>query len=164
MDEVLREKKENMLKEKKVDSFNALIKINNDRIEAYNKASETTSEEDLKLLFHEFVNTSTKCNQELTRKVSTLGGIPADGTEPTGKFFRAWMDLKAALTGEERKAILESCVHGEERAIERYQKVLKDYDEFLNEDESSMINSQLDTLQTDYRKIKDLRNSLTIDA
>jgi uncharacterized protein (TIGR02284 family) len=164
MDEVLREKKENLLKEKKVDSFNALLKINNDRIEGYNKASENTSEEDLKLLFREFANTSTKCNTELTRKVSTLGGIPADGSVPTGKFFRAWMDLKAALTGEERKVIFESCVHGEERAIERYREVLKDYEEFLDDEESSMINAQLETLQTDYSKIKDMRDSLIIDA
>jgi len=164
MDEVLREKKENLLREKKVDSFNALIIINNDRIEGYNKASGNTSEGDLTSLFKEFANTSIKCNQELTRQVNSLGGKPANGTEATGKFFRAWMDLKAALTGNERKAIFDSCVFGEEKAIERYNEVLKDYEEFLNEDETSMISSQLDSLQADYRKVKHMCDSMIIDS
>lgn len=36
------------------------------------------------------------------------GGI-AEGTLISGKFFRVWMDVKAALTGKDRKAILNSC-------------------------------------------------------
>jgi len=161
MDEVLKEKKENMLREKKVDSFNSLVKINNDRIEGYHKASENTTEEDLKSLFAEFVNTSTRCNKELIREIKSLGGIPADGTIPAGKFFRAWMELKAALSGDERKVIFESCIYSEEKAIEKYQNVLKDYEEYLNDDEISMINAQLDSLQSDYKKIKEIGASIT---
>jgi hypothetical protein len=33
-------------------------------------------------------------------------GTPEEGTRITGKFFRVWMDVKAALTNKDRKAIL----------------------------------------------------------
>ena len=115
-----------MDKDKSIHVLNMLIMINNDRIEGYETASKETDENELKVLFAQFIATSEKCKQELVKQVSDLGGTPEDGTRVTGKFFRAWMDVKAALTNKDRKAILSSCEYGEDVAVKTYDKALAD--------------------------------------
>ena len=100
--------------EKSIDVLNTLIEINNDRIEGYETASKETDEEDLRTLFSQLMQTSESCKKELVNEVLELGGTPVEGTKTTGKFFRAWMDVKAALTNKDREAILNSCEHGED--------------------------------------------------
>lgn len=77
-----------MENEKPIEVLNALITINNDRIEGYETASKETDEQDLKTLFAHFILTSQKCKQELVSQVYALGGEPSEGTKISGKFFR----------------------------------------------------------------------------
>ena len=58
-------------------------------------------------------------------EVSRLGGTSAEGTLTTGKLHRVWMDVKAALTGKDREAILKSCEFGEGVAQDTYGKALE---------------------------------------
>ena len=114
----------------------------------------------MKTLFAQFSYTSQKCKQELSNEVTKLGGTPAEGTLTTGKFFRVWMDVKAALTGKDRKAILNSCEYGEDIAKETYKKVLENDLENLNAEQHSMIKAQHTLLVADHDKVKSLRNAL----
>lgn len=149
-----------MKNEKAIDVLNTLITINNDRIEGYETASKETEDPEFKNLFSQFTATSKKCNQELIREVNTLGGEVATGTKVSGKFFRAWMDLKAALTGNDRKAILSSCEYGEEQARDTYEKVLENDSEYLSAKQQTMIIQQKSLLIVDQNHIKALKNSL----
>jgi uncharacterized protein (TIGR02284 family) len=89
-----------------------------------------------------------------------MGGEAIDGTTTSGKFFRAWMDVKSALTGKDRKAILNSCEYGEENADETYQSVLKDESEHLSHGQQSLIRSQQNLLRADQGKIKSMLSAL----
>jgi uncharacterized protein (TIGR02284 family) len=149
-----------MGKNKTIDVLNSLITINNDRIEGYETASKETEEHDLKTLFAQFISTSQKCKQELVREVHTWGGEEAEGTKASGKFFRAWMDVKAALTGKDRKAILNSCEFGEDEALNTYDKVLKNDLEHLSEEQQTMIINQKSLLKADHDHVKALRDAL----
>jgi uncharacterized protein (TIGR02284 family) len=114
-----------MQEKKSIDVLNTLVEINNDRIEGYGTASTETEETDLKTLFAQLAQTSQHCRAELVDEVNQLGGEPVEGTKTSGKFFRAWMDVKSALTGQDRKAILNSCEYGEKVAVGTYKKVLE---------------------------------------
>ena len=149
-----------MNNEKTIEVLNTLITINNDRIEGYETASEETDEQDLKTLFAKFSQTSEKCKQALVSEVNKLGGTASEGTRTTGKFFRVWMDVKAALTGKDRKAILDSCEYGEDAAVDTYEKALKDDLEHLNAEQQTMINTQHALIKADHDKVKSLRDSL----
>ncbi len=96
-------------------------------------------------------------------EVNKLGGDVAEGTKTSGKFFGVWMDVKAALTGKDRKAILNSCEFGEERAQDAYDNVLEDDFEHLSAEQQAMINAQESLLEADHDYIKDLRDAL-VDA
>lgn len=152
-----------MEKDKATKVLNSLITINNDRIEGYETAIKETEEYDLKTLFAQFIGTSQKCKQELVREVNALGGEVAEGTKASGKFFRAWMDVKAALTGKDRKAILNSCEYGEDEAQETYESVLENDFVHLSTGQQSMIVAQRSLLKADHDDIKALRDSL-VDA
>ncbi|WP_293892745.1 PA2169 family four-helix-bundle protein [Flavobacterium sp.] len=145
---------------KTTDVLNELITINNDRIEGYQTASDETEEQDLKALFSQFISTSLKCKSELVSEVSQLGGEIAEGTKTSGKFFRAWMDVKAALTGKNRKAILDSCEYGEDVAVDTYEKALKDDLEELTSQQQSMLRAQYSAIKADHDKVKSMRDAL----
>jgi uncharacterized protein (TIGR02284 family) len=139
--------------EKTIEALNKLITINHDRIEGYQTASSETEESDLKLFFGEMSLTSQSCLNQLVDAVTVLGGSPSEHTKISGKFFRVWMDVKAALTGRNRKLILESCQFGEDQAREIYEKVLTDDLEQLGTQQQKMIIAQLSQLNLDHDKV-----------
>jgi len=149
-----------MENEKSIDVLNNLIQINNDRIEGYETAIKETEEQELKELFGEFVITSQKCRQELSGEVNALGGTPTDDTKVSGKFFRVWMDVKAALTGKDRKAIISSCEYGEDMAKETYEEALEEHSDDLTPHQLSMVEEQLGMLKADHDTVKEMRDTL----
>ncbi len=149
-----------MNKEKTIDVLNSLIEINNDRIEGYETASKEAEEADLKTLFAQFSQTSQKCKLELVKEVVKLGGKPAEGTKTTGKLYRAWMDVKSALTGKDRKTILNSCEFGEDVAVDTYNKALKENSADLSAEQNSLIGAQHAAIKADHNKVKSLRDAI----
>ena len=141
---------------KAIEAFNSLIIINNDRIEGYKTANEETNETDLKMLFSDFMQTSVNCRKQLINEVKKLGGTPDEGTRTTGKFFRVWMDVKAALTGNNRKSILESCEYGENAALEAYKKVLILDHQETNSKEQDLLNAHYALLKANHDKVKQM--------
>ena len=146
--------------EKTIDVLNTLVEINNDRVEGYVTASKETEEHDLKSLFAELAITSKHIRQELTEEIVKIGGEPTEDTKVTGKFYRVWMDVKAALTGKDRKAILNSCEFGEDQALETYDKVLNENQEYLSLGQRSLIYAQHALLKADHNRVKYLRDAL----
>jgi uncharacterized protein (TIGR02284 family) len=113
--------------EKVIGILNDLIQINNDRIVGYEKAIDELKDEDadLKTLFHRYTQDSKEFATELTYEVTRLGGNPSDGTTNSGKIYRVWMDLKAAITGKDRQTILNNCEFGEDAAQKAYDMAFK---------------------------------------
>lgn len=149
-----------MQNEKSIEVLNSLIIINNDRIEGYETASDASEESDLKTLFSQFIESSQKCRFELINQVNSLGGEVAEGTTMSGKFFRAWMDVKAALSGKDRKAILNSCEFGEDSAQKTYNQAINNDFKFLTPGQQTMVNMQKDLLKADHDHVKSLRDAL----
>lgn len=145
--------------EKTVSVLNDLIKINHDRVVGYEKAIEELKAEDadLKTLFQRYVTESRQYAQELTQEVSRLGGDAAEGTTNSGKIYRVWMDLKAAITGKDRKAILENCEFGEDAAQKAYDLALNSETE-LEPSLRDLIVRQKAALRTGHDEVKRLRD------
>jgi uncharacterized protein (TIGR02284 family) len=145
--------------QKLVDVLNDLIRINNDRIEGYDKASKEAEIEDvdLKALFAQMASESKTYRSELNAEVVKLGGEPATGTTNSGKFYRVWMDVKAAFTGRDRKAILENCEFGEDAAQDAYQSALES-DAAMTTDVRQLISTQKSSLKKSHDTIKKYRD------
>lgn len=146
--------------EKTIESLNSLIILNNDRIEGYKTANEETKETDLKMLFSNLMQTSVDNHRELVAEVKKLGGTPDEGTRITGKFFRVWMDVKAAFTGNDRKTILDSCEYGEDVILEAYKNVLIQDHQNTTDNEQNILNKHYALLKSDHDKVKELRDEI----
>jgi len=149
-----------MENQKSIDVLNTLIILNNDRIEGYETAIKETNEEDLRVLFARFVQTSQKCKQELVLEVINLGGKVAEGTMTSGKFYRVWMEIKASLTNQDRKAILNSCEYGEDIAVATYERTLKNDTEHLHGEQLLMIKAQYASIKANHDKVKTMRDNM----
>lgn len=139
--------------------LNDLILINNDRVKGYQKAKEELKEgnEDLKSLFSSLIAESHTLKLALATEVTAAGNEVEEGTTNSGKIYRAWMDVKAAFSGNDRKAVLESCEFGEDAAQKAYQMALKEDD--LPQHLRSLITEQKATLRASHDKVKALRDA-----
>ncbi|MGQ0829300.1 MAG: ferritin-like domain-containing protein, partial [Bacteroidota bacterium] len=112
--------------DKSTEAVTELIIINNDRFEGYKTAAEETNDSDLKSLFLKCSTQSKGFSEELRKLIPSSEEAPKrDETKISGKFYRAWMDVKSALTGKNRKTILSSCEFGEDVALKTYNDVLE---------------------------------------
>jgi uncharacterized protein (TIGR02284 family) len=145
--------------EKVIGVLNDLIRINHDRVVGYEKAIDELKDEDadLKVLFQRYIMQSRECSQDLTTEVSRLGGNPADGTTNSGKVYRVWMDLKATVTGYDRKTVLDNCEFGEDAAQKAYDTALNT-DVDLEPSIRDVIVRQKTILKSGHDEVKRLRD------
>lgn len=145
--------------EKVIAQLNELVEINNDRIQGYERAIAENQDEELDYLFITMASHSKTNKSDLSREISHLGGTPTESTKTSGKLFRVWMDIKAALTGKNKHDILVSCEFGEEAALETYNTVLEDKDHILSEQLRRLILSQKAEIQADHDRIRALKEA-----
>ncbi|KAA9347906.1 PA2169 family four-helix-bundle protein [Larkinella humicola] len=141
-----------------VDSLNDLVKINNDRINGFEKAAEDIEDAELASLFKNLTSQSRKFRSELADNIVRIGGeVPGvDETSAGSKIHRAWIDIKSAFTGKDRHTVLESCVFGENAAVEEYEETLED--ESLPSHIRQTLSTQLDELRQTRDQIATLRD------
>jgi uncharacterized protein (TIGR02284 family) len=139
--------------------LNDLIQINNDRVVGYERAIKESKDLDVDLvaIFNEMADQSRKYTAELTQEVSRLGGDPTTGTTVSGKVYRVWMDLKAAITGKDRETVLGNCEFGEDVAQRAYEAALES-DAYMSTDVRQLITSQKSSLKTSHDLIKKYRD------
>ncbi|RYD52615.1 MAG: PA2169 family four-helix-bundle protein [Sphingobacteriales bacterium] len=140
--------------------LNDLIRINNDRILGYEKAIAETAQLDIDLdvLFKEMIQESRHFREELAEQVALLDQPIAKDTTLSGKVYRAWMDLKASITGTDRKAILDSCAFGEDAWRKAYETVLETHPE-LPVASRQLLTRQYNTEQQSADLIKKYRDA-----
>lgn len=146
--------------EELVEVLNDLIKINNDRIEGYERAADEAKDIDvtLKAVFNKMADESRKHVAELTAHVNSFGGETETGTTAMGKIYRTWMDVKSAFTGKDRTAILASCEYGEDQAQKAYENALAS-DAEMDIETRQLITSQKESLKASHDNIKKMRDS-----
>lgn len=142
-----------------VEVLNDLIRINNDRIEGYQRANKEARDidVDLRAIFTRMADESRQYAAELIQEVVRQGGEPAEGTTASGKIYRAWMDVKATFTGHDRESVLASCEFGEDAAQKAYNSALES-DAEMSADIRQLITNQKASLKTSHDVIKKYRD------
>lgn len=132
-----------------------LIKINNDRIEGYEKAMEQTKENDLDRLFSEMLGESRKHKEELQGMLDGLGDEDRNDTTIAGKIYRTWMDVKVTFGGNDRRTVLASCEFGEDAAQKSYRHALE---QDLPDQVRTVVAKQQAALKASHDRIRHLRD------
>ena len=142
-----------------IETLNDLVKINNDRINGYEKASDEikSTDVDLQAMFGKMANDSRDHVRELSNAVVKIGGEPATDTTISGKIYRTWMDVKAAFAQKERLSVLEACEFGEDAAQKAYKTALSEED--IPKHIRLLLSEQKVALKISHDEIKSLRDS-----
>ena len=114
--------------EKAQDALESLSKLNFDRIKGYQNAKGDTEDADLLALFSFYEKQSTQFRSDLNAEIVKYGGEIPDDQSFSSDVHQAWMDLKAAVTGNDRDSVLSSCEFGEQTIVTSYEDAL-DYDD-----------------------------------
>lgn len=143
-----------------VSVLNDLLRINNDRIEGYEKAAgelKEVTDAEYKTLFFQMAEESRRYRSTLEEAVVRVGCEPATATTAAGEIYRVWMDVKAAFAGDDVLSTLQACEFGEDNALKAYRNALKKEVSWPNATRE-IVESQYASLKGSHDKIKALRD------
>lgn len=143
--------------EKTVEILNDLIKIHNDRIAGYEKATTEVEDAELKELFTKFIGDSHKCKLALGTEIQTYAKDIENTTSSSGDIHRTWISVKTFFTGNDKKSVLEECEFGEDATQTAYRSAMEgdDLPAYLID----MLTEQDVILKAAHDKVKALRDA-----
>lgn len=145
--------------EKTIDVLNDLVKINNDRVAGFEKASENLDEDGrgLRPVFNKLAGESRDNAAALAEKARHFNGEAEEGTSISGSLHRAWLEVKSTFTGNDLESILDECERGEDAIKAAYRSALDDANE-LPYEVVQLITNQQQGILSGHDLIKSLRD------
>lgn len=108
--------------------LNTLIATLLDSVEGYQKSAEDLDNEDYRRMFLDRARERQQAATKLQAAVGQLGGKPEDDTSTMGAIHRAFVDLKAAVTGRDDKAIVNEVERGEDYLKGKFEAAINNAD------------------------------------
>lgn len=108
--------------------LNDLIRVNIDRITAYEKAGHEDKNTGLEIrdIFYRMATESRSYINELHVEVIRLGGAPVTKSTIAGKLYLHWLNGKVNFDGETVPLLLAACIQGEEAVQQIYAHALEE--------------------------------------
>ena len=100
--------------------LNELIETTIDSITGYEDSAENIENERLREIFRQRATERQQVVSDLREEVRRLGGNPEDSGTFMGKTHQRFLDLKAAVTGRDEKAIINEVERGEDYLKGKY--------------------------------------------
>ena len=138
--------------------LNDLIENCKDGEYGFRTSAEYAQRPELRTLFERRADECALGARELQAQVRELGGDPEDGGTASGALHRGWVAVRGTLAGYSDLAMLEECERGEDAALARYRKALKN--ETLPESLRATLRRHMDGVQRNHDQIKQLRDTL----
>ncbi|HWP46704.1 MAG TPA: PA2169 family four-helix-bundle protein [Candidatus Limnocylindrales bacterium] len=136
--------------------LNNLIETCKDGENGFQTAAEGIKDSQLKSLFNSYAQQRAQFASELQREVRRLGGQPEDSGSVTASIHRGWMNIKSAVTGEDKAAIISECERGEDVAVKTYKEALNAN---LPADIRVIVEQQYAKIQEAHDKIRSLEKA-----
>ncbi len=140
-----------------VDALQGLVEKNHDAEKGFKKAMEDVKHASLKTFLSRQAVQRNRFVTELEYELRQLDAQPKeDDGSISGSIHRAWIDLKAAVTGHDAENVLEECIRGEKASVKEYDEVLKNHTLPLNI--SNVVTKQRDEINNTLNRIKTLED------
>lgn len=142
-----------------VDTLNDLLESCRDGEYGFRECAEHTKAEDIKVLLHRHSGECRAAGLELQTLIRQLGGKPDDGGSVAGALHRGWVSVRATLSAYSDQAMLNECERGEDTAVARYRKALK---QNLPAAIRTVVERQAQGAQRNHDQVKALRDALKV--
>ena len=107
-----------------ISTLNTLIATTIDSITGYENSAKDVDNERFREIFRERANERQRVVEELRSEVRRLGGNPEDDGSLLGKTHQRFEDLKAAITGQDEKSIVNEVERGEDYIKGKFETAL----------------------------------------
>jgi uncharacterized protein (TIGR02284 family) len=138
-----------------ISTLNELIETSKDGEHGFKTCAENVKDMGLKQVFTAAAQRCAEGANELQEQVRLLGGDPDEYSSVAGTLHRAWVDIKAAITGKDEQAVLEECERGEDVAKKTYEEALA---KGLPDNIRSIVQRQYLGVVGNHDRVRDLRN------
>jgi len=138
-----------------IDALQDLVECCKDGEHGFRESAEQAQRQDLKSLFLQRADDCRRGADELNQQITTLGGKPEQSGSALGAVHRGWVAVKTTLSTYDDKAVLEECERGEDNALARYRKALK---QPLPAHIKQLVERQYQGVQRNHDQIKMLRD------
>lgn len=145
-----------------VSMLNDLIETCKDGEYGFTTCAEHASSEELRSLFRSRAQDCRTGALELQGLVRQCGGTPDQGGSATGAVHRGWVAVLGTVAGTSDKRMLEEAERGEDAALARYRKALRNTD--LPSMVREVVERQMAGVQRNHDQVKALRDRVKATA
>jgi len=140
-----------------VDVLDDLLENTRDGEYGFRACAEEVDSAQLKQVFRERAGQCASAASELAGLIRQYGGEVDDGGTVAGAMHRGWVHVKGKVGADSPLSMLEECERGEDAAVARYRKALK---QELPADVRAVVQRQADGAQRNHDQIKSLRDQM----
>jgi len=141
-----------------VDVLNGLIKTTLDSVSGYREAAENAEGSQYKGMFADRAVKREQLARELQDEVRALGGEPETDQGIVGKAHNKFVDLKAALTRNDDKSVIDEVERGEDHIRKRFRNAAQD--EELPPPVRSRVERLYQSVKADHDEVSRIKHTL----
>jgi uncharacterized protein (TIGR02284 family) len=141
--------------EEVIATLNELLQNARDGELGFREAAEHTKTPRLSAFFARRAGTCRECAAELQEQIEQLGGQVDAGGSVSGAAHRAWIQIRGLFGGASDETMLTECERGEDAALARYRKALK---QNMPPAIHAMVQRHFEGAQRNHDMIKSLRD------
>ncbi len=139
-------------------TLNGLIATTLDSADGYRTASTDTDSHRFSDMFRSRAGEREQVVQQLRAEVTGLGGTPEEDGTLLASAHRAFLNLKAAITGNDDAAVVSTVEDGEDHIKAKYEAAMADED--VSPSVKAVIQSAYQSVRAGHDQMRDLKHSM----
>ena len=141
-----------------ISTLNGLIATTIDSVDGYRTSAQDVQNPRFAELFTARASERSSVAEQLRAEVRKLGGNPEDDGTVLAAGHRAFVKLKAAVTGRDDQAIVNEVERGEDHIKAKFEAALKDDD--LSPNCRALVETAYGSVKSGHDEMRDLKHSL----
>lgn len=139
-------------------TLNTLTATLIDSVNGYQDAAENTHSDRFKEMFTQAADERTEAVEKLRAQVTAIGGSAEDDGSFLGKTHQRFLDLKAAITGRDDKAIINEVERGEDYLKEKFELALSKGE--LSAQSRTIVEEVFQSVRNGHDKMSSLKHGM----
>jgi uncharacterized protein (TIGR02284 family) len=145
-----------------ISTLNTLIATTIDSVTGYENSAKDIDNQRFAEIFRERANERQQVVEQLRNEVRRLGGNPEDDGSFMGKTHQRFEDMKAAITGQDEKAIINEVERGEDYLKEKFETALNG--DTLSGDSRSVVERCYQSVRSGHDQMSQLKHGMESHA
>jgi uncharacterized protein (TIGR02284 family) len=141
-----------------ITTLNTLTTTVIDSVNGYRDAAENSESGRFQEMFRTNADERSRVAEDLRAEVRRLGGEPETDQSTAGSLHQRWVDLKAAITGRDDKAIINEVERGEDYLKEKFETALNS--DHLSGDSRAVVERAFQSVRKGHDQVASIKHGM----